>query len=32
VLAWMRGFPKIVAGVPKRRSMISALEKQMVFL
>jgi len=28
----MRGFPKIVAVVPKRRSMISALEKQMVFL
>jgi len=28
----MRGFPKIVAGVPKRRSMTDALEKQMVFL
>jgi len=28
----MRGFPKIVAGVPKRHSMTGALEKQMVFL
>jgi hypothetical protein len=32
VLPWMRGFPKIVAGAPKRRPMTDAPEKQMVFL